>query len=132
MSAKGVFVNMSKAELNERIDYDEERDYYWDRMPTGAKLDNVPAAPVPYTDEKENNMHETIMTDDSALAALIAEALMNDPDTEDAVIEVINERGMITLKGQVDDPDTKQTAEEIAAEYPGVVSVTNALVVNHH
>lgn len=75
-------------------------------------------------------MHEKIMSNEAALAALIAEALMNDPRTEDAVIEVIHERGMITLQGQVDKPESKVAAEEIAVNYPGVISVTNELSVN--
>jgi osmotically-inducible protein OsmY len=85
---------------------------------------------IPGDNDTENNMYEKIMSDEAALAALIAEALMNDPRSEDAVIEVIHERGMITLQGQVDDVDAKEAAEEIAANYPGVISVTNELSVD--
>lgn len=131
ISTKGVFLNMTKDELDARIEYDEERDYYWDRMPTDETLNNEVYDPPPNLNKEEKNMAEKIMTDDAALAALIAEALMNDKRTEDAVIEVIHERGMITLQGQVDSPETKEAAEEIATEYPGVVSVTNELVVDN-
>lgn len=64
------------------------------------------------------------------LATRVSTALMEDSRTSDAVIEVINERGMITLQGEVDDPETREVAETIAAEQPGVISVVNALRVN--
>lgn len=75
-------------------------------------------------------MNEKILNNEAALAAMIAEALMNDPRTEDAVIEVIHERGMITLQGQVDGPDEKEAAEAIANSFPGVISVTNELSID--
>ena len=130
MSTKGVFVNMTKDELEELIEYDEEREQDWDEMPTDVELEEDFSTPSLYSNEVEAVRHETIMNDETALAALIADALMNDPRTADAVVEVIHERGMITLQGTVADLETKQAAERIAADYPGVVSVTNELVVN--
>jgi hypothetical protein len=130
MSTKGIFLAMTKNELDGRIEYDEERDYYWNRMPTNELLDSDADDWPVNLNREEQQMHENIMTKDATLAALIAEALMNDDRTEDAVIEVIHERGIITLQGRVDDLETKRTAEEIAAEFPGVVSVTNEVVVN--
>lgn len=130
MSTKGVFLAMTKNELDGRIEYDDERDHYWDRLPTNEPLDGDAYDPPTNLNSEEQEVHENIMTNDATLAALIAEALMNDDRTEDAVIEVIHERGVITLQGRVEDPETKRAAEEIAAEFPGVISVTNEVAVN--
>lgn len=130
MSTKGVFINMTKDELDDLIEYDGEQEYEWDQMPTDVELEADYSRPGPYIDDEESVMHETIMNDETALAALIADALMNDPRTADAVIEVIHERGMITLQGTVKNVETKHAAEQIAADYPGVVSVTNGLVIS--
>jgi hypothetical protein len=61
----------------------------------------------------------------------IALVLYEDPRTSDAVIEVINDRGVITLQGRVEDLDVQRAAEAIAAEQPGVISVINELQVKH-
>jgi uncharacterized protein YrrD len=61
--------------------------------------------------------------------ARVITALFNDPRTKLAVIEVIDEQGMITLRGRVDSPEIREAAEEIASEQPGVVGVINALRV---
>ena len=61
--------------------------------------------------------------------ARVTTALFNDPRTKLAVIEVIDEQGMITLREQVDSPEVREAAEEIASEQPGVVGVINALRV---
>ncbi len=70
-------------------------------------------------------------TDDSEMdrETRVATALFEDPRTTDAVIEVIDERGVITLQGEVDDPETREAAEAIAAEQTGVISVVNTLQV---
>lgn len=59
----------------------------------------------------------------------VAVALFEDPRTSDAVIEVIDERSVITLQGEVDDPQARRAAEVITAEQSGVISVVNALQV---
>jgi hypothetical protein len=46
-----------------------------------------------------------------------------------AIVGVIKERGIVTLKGQVDDPTEQEAAEEIARRQPGVVDVINELEV---
>jgi hypothetical protein len=56
-------------------------------------------------------------------------ALLSDPRTELETIEVIDDRGVVTLKGTVGDPEVRHAAEEIAAGQSGVLSVTNALEV---
>lgn len=64
---------------------------------------------------------------DVDLAAQVAMALFEDPRTSDAVIEVIDERGMITLDGEVNSAETREAAEEIARDVTGVTSVVNLL-----
>lgn len=76
-------------------------------------------------------MRNTIMNQDTDLSMHISDALLENPKTKNAVIEVINDRGMVTLQGKVKDIEAKNTAEAIAADYPGVISVTNELSVEH-
>jgi hypothetical protein len=66
----------------------------------------------------------------TAIVARITSALEEDPRTELAVIEVINEYGLVTLKGQVDNQEISATAEKIAQQQPGVISVINALKID--
>jgi hypothetical protein len=49
----------------------------------------------------------------SDLEKQVTEALQNDPRTRDAVIEVINQYGALTLRGSVDSMKTLQAVEEI-------------------
>lgn len=56
-------------------------------------------------------------------------ALFEDSRTSDAVVEVIDDRGIITLVGEVDSPEVRDAAEQIAAAQPGVTSVVNLLRV---
>jgi osmotically-inducible protein OsmY/uncharacterized protein YrrD len=66
---------------------------------------------------------------DTTAASPVAAALASDPRTSLAAIEVIDEQGMITLRGKVDSPEIREVAEGIAAEQPDVVGVINALQV---
>jgi osmotically-inducible protein OsmY len=66
---------------------------------------------------------------DTAIVAQVTAALLANPPAKLTAIEVTNEQGVITLKGQVDSPETREMAEEIAAHYPGVSTVINALKV---
>ncbi|MGC9347684.1 MAG: BON domain-containing protein, partial [Anaerolineae bacterium] len=56
-------------------------------------------------------------------------ALEEDERTADYAIEVIDQDGLITLKGEVSSAEDKQAAEDIASAQEGVIAVTNALVV---
>ncbi|MCL4868115.1 MAG: BON domain-containing protein [Anaerolineae bacterium] len=70
-----------------------------------------------------------VLSHDLALRAIVANALSEDPQTEAAVIEVINEQGVITLVGTVDDISIREAAERITATQPGVIFVINSLKV---
>jgi osmotically-inducible protein OsmY len=60
----------------------------------------------------------------------VTEALLRDPRTRNEVIEVANDRGVVTLKGSVDKESSRQAAEEIARELEGVITVINEIKVH--
>lgn len=74
-------------------------------------------------------MNETILSKDEALRTKVSNALAEHPDTRETAVEVINENGVITLVGEVKSAQARQAAAAIAAEQPGVISVTNSLKV---
>lgn len=63
------------------------------------------------------------------LGQQVATALLEDPRTGDAIINVANDRGMITLTGTVDSVEKRDAAEEIARQQSGVLTVINELKV---
>ena len=65
----------------------------------------------------------------SELAQRVSAALQDDPRTQDAAIDVVDESGMITLTGSVDSDDIHGAAEEITRQQEGVVEVVNELQV---
>lgn len=129
ISSKGVFVNVTSAELDDLIQNDEKTVNEWDFMAseTATEPAEFSSDLLPYT--RENTKREMIINNDAALSMQISDALLDNSQTEDAVIEVINDRGVIRLQGTVEDIHTKRAAEEIAGDYPGVISVMNELVV---
>ena len=56
-------------------------------------------------------------------------ALMQDRQTRDYAIEVVDNNGVITLKGTVPSSKASERAEAVAREIPGVQSVINELYV---
>lgn len=70
-----------------------------------------------------------ILSHDLALRAIVADALSENVVTENAVIEVANDQGIVTLIGTVENADVRQAAETIALHQPGVISVVNSLKV---
>jgi len=56
-------------------------------------------------------------------------ALMQDPETQDYGIEVIDNNGIITLKGVVPSLEASERAEIIARDTDGVRAVFNELAV---
>ena len=69
------------------------------------------------------------LTTEIGLTTRVMNALLSDPWTQLSVIQVVNERGVVTLKGTVDSIEASEAAVEIAVDQPGVVSVVNALEV---
>jgi osmotically-inducible protein OsmY len=72
---------------------------------------------------------ENALDTDIAIQTRVMHALLSDPRTNVAVIEVLNESGVITLKGQVDSTEIRNAAEEIVTGQQGVLSIVNALEV---
>jgi osmotically-inducible protein OsmY len=73
---------------------------------------------VTINNEKEMNLNERLL---KALAA--------SPHTNEAVIEVVNENGLITLIGEVNSPETRQAVEQVVANEPDVITVINNLKI---
>jgi uncharacterized protein YrrD len=67
---------------------------------------------------------------DQSLTTRVANALAEHPLTAATAIEVIDERGIVTLQGEVDDPETREAAAAVAESEPGVITVINSLKVN--
>lgn len=65
-----------------------------------------------------------------SLETRICTALAADPRTKQAVIEVITDRGVVTLQGQVEKAEVREAAAEIARQQPGVTVVHNELVLD--
>jgi len=63
------------------------------------------------------------------VAEEVSAALAEDPKTSASVIQVVYDRGVITLSGIVENEEAHASAEEIARRHEGVVSVVNALEV---
>jgi len=78
-------------------------------------------------DESDNPGHPRASDPNVDLATRVTMALFEDPRTSGAVIEVIDDRGVITLDGEVDGPATRDAAKEITAAQPGVTTVVNLL-----
>jgi osmotically-inducible protein OsmY len=56
-------------------------------------------------------------------------ALINDPRTKDFAIEVLDNNGVITIKGHVPSRKLINTAQTIVEEVPGVAGLINVLEV---
>lgn len=58
-----------------------------------------------------------------------SDALFSDPRTRDAQIDVVHDRGVVILCGQVKNTETRNAAAEIVAQHAGAATVVNELVV---
>jgi len=72
---------------------------------------------------------DNMLDTNASIEARVTAALQSNSHTSEAVIEVINDRGVITLEGSVESEAVRRAAEEIAESQPGVVAVINALEV---
>ncbi len=66
----------------------------------------------------------------SNLAERISAALTADERTQDAVIEVVETHGIVTLKSEVGSVQVREAAEQIARDQEGVLDVVNELTVD--
>lgn len=60
----------------------------------------------------------------------VGKNLEEDPRTGAYPIEVINTSGLVELRGKVPSSEIKEIAYDIAKDTDGVISVTNALIVD--
>jgi osmotically-inducible protein OsmY len=65
----------------------------------------------------------------SEIAARVRTALTQDPRTAGVSIEVIDENGVITLRGKVNSEEASRATEEIARTQEGVIEVVNDLEI---
>jgi len=63
------------------------------------------------------------------LQGKVESALLNDQRTRDAIIEVDNNNGIVTLSGVVKSAEIVSAAEEVAGQPDGVIKVVNLLRV---
>jgi osmotically-inducible protein OsmY len=63
------------------------------------------------------------------LVQRVQDALAKDPRTEDLIVEVVDEGGIVTLTGTVPSHDAREAAEKVARQQDGVIEVVNDLVV---
>ena len=66
---------------------------------------------------------------DSDLINRVTQALLSDPRTAQALIEVHSQGRRVILSGLVSSEEVRQAAEEISRQQAGVRAVTNALRV---
>jgi osmotically-inducible protein OsmY len=70
-----------------------------------------------------------MMVEYSEVAKRVRTALANDERTREFGIDVVDDNGLVTLRGTVTSRETRQTAEQIAREQKGVIDVINDLQV---
>ena len=79
---------------------------------------------------EEGREKNTQFAKDSALTSKVHTALMNNVGLNTLrSINVDSDKGVVTLKGRVDSPDTKRRAEEVTKRVGGVSAVKNELQV---
>ena len=71
------------------------------------------------------------LSENVALMNDLTKALIADPQTATAVIEITCDRGIVTLMGEVSDQITKETAVAIISQHPNVLTINNELKIAH-
>lgn len=80
-------------------------------------------------DDAGNGDSQQELDADTDIVARMTVDLLANPPRQLTAIEVVNERGTVTLKGQVDSPEVRERAEGIASQHPDVTQVVNVLEV---
>jgi osmotically-inducible protein OsmY len=75
--------------------------------------------------EREEPMNETM----NNLKHKIQEALMQDPRTKEYGVEVVDNNGVIILRGAIPSHEARDKVEMVVKEVPGISSVINELDV---
>jgi hyperosmotically inducible protein len=69
------------------------------------------------------------MKETSSVQLQVESALLQDRLTEEADVDVLDNNGIVTLRGVVPSREARDRAEEIARTVPGVTTVINELDV---
>lgn len=100
---------------------------------TDAQMKNIstiqPPIELPRVSGGKAGSYEFVPDDNLVIAEGIATELAEDARTASSMIEVIFERGVVTLMGEVENEQARAAAEEIAYLRADVVTVVNALEV---
>lgn len=112
-----IFVNLLNEDLDSVPDYKE--------MPDVAREVVTESEMEPPLVERAPEREETA----TSLSRRIETVLAQDPRTKNAVIDVIDEGGLITLAGEVNSAETRAVVADLVSKQPGVVSVVNNLRV---
>ncbi|HFE67415.1 MAG TPA: BON domain-containing protein, partial [Chloroflexi bacterium] len=67
------------------------------------------------------------LTTSAAIRDEILAAIQSDERTQGQEIDAAFQQGIVTLTGVVTSPETRQAAEELAAQHPHVIAVVNDL-----
>jgi len=72
-----------------------------------------------------------MVTPATEMSTRVSTDLLNDPRTKNFAhqVEVIADRGIVTLSGTVPNETVRQAAEEIARQSPGVITVQDELKI---
>jgi osmotically-inducible protein OsmY len=89
---------------------------------SGASTSFSPAASKVVADAKSS-------ASDAALAAKVKTALANDAGLKTLKLDVDANSGVVSLKGRVDNDQTKQRIQEVTQSVPGVTWVQNQVSV---
>ena len=66
----------------------------------------------------------------SNVKTLVEQVLVNNPQTNQFKIDVVEENGIVTLNGTVDSMKARETIGRIVSELSAVIQVVNALEVS--
>jgi osmotically-inducible protein OsmY len=72
---------------------------------------------------------KTMVTRSTELADRVSQALMDDERTREALIDVVNNQGVVTLSGVVKSHEMRDVAEQIVRQQQGVITVVNDLKI---
>lgn len=66
----------------------------------------------------------------SNVKTMVEQVLVNNPQTNQYKIDVVEKSGIVTLKGTVDSMKTRETVGRIVSELSGVIQVVNSIEVS--
>jgi hypothetical protein len=120
-----IHVALENSDFEELIEYTRQAP-----QPAPVNGHSLPAAPS-FADVNAHPTASPSLTKTSNVTETLSAALAQDPSTQTAVIELIYDRGVVTLAGTVANQETKERAAALVKQHPDVISVQNSLQVSH-